>query len=218
MQNIEIQDLLHRFFPSFEKELIAELAAIAGIKSFEEGEVLMRMGQYIKSTVLIVEGEVKVYREGEDGQEFFMYEISAGGACALSIICAARSLKSELKGVVSKPVRAILIPTDKLDSLTQKYRSWYHFVLDTYRKRFEELISVVENIAFRNMDERLEFYLNNLSKKNNSSIIDITHQEIAHDLNSSREVISRLLKKMERMGLIKMERNHIHMLKWDKGD
>lgn len=211
MSKLELETNLTRHFPMFEKALVNEISEIAVLKEFEIGEVIMRTGQFIKSTVLIVDGAVKVYREGEDGEEFFIYEIESGGACALSIICAARSLKSELKGVVSSPVKAILIPTEKLDNLTHNYKSWYHFVLETYRSRFEELISVVENIAFKNMDERLEFYLRNLSEKRNSKILHITHQEIARDLNSSREVISRLLKKMEHLGFIKMERNHIEM-------
>lgn len=213
MSKFELANILNQHFPSFEKALVSEISDIAVLKEFEVGEVIMRTGQFIKSTVLIVEGSVKVYREGDDGEEFFMYEIESGGACALSIICAARSLKSELKGVVATPVKAILIPTEKLDSLTQQYRSWYHFVLETYRARFEELITVVENIAFKNMDERLEFYLLNLAEKRDTSILHITHQEIAHDLNSSREVISRLLKKMEHLGYIRMERNHIQLLR-----
>lgn len=213
MSKFELANILNQHFPSFEKALVSEISDIAVLKEFEVGEVIMRTGQFIKSTVLIVEGSVKVYREGDDGEEFFMYEIESGGACALSIICAARSLKSELKGVVATPVKAILIPTEKLDSLTQQYRSWYHFVLETYRARFEELITVVENIAFKNMDERLEFYLRNLAEKRDTSILHITHQEIAHDLNSSREVISRLLKKMEHLGYIRMERNHIQLVR-----
>jgi CRP/FNR family transcriptional regulator len=100
-----------------------------------------------------------------------------------------------------------------LDELTHKYKTWYQFVLETYRKRFEELIQVVENIAFKNMDERLEFYLQEKSKNYHTKSIEITHQEIAHDLNSSREVISRLLKKMENMGMVKLERSHIQLLK-----
>lgn len=213
MSELEIKDVLKKYYPNFEAGLVDEIASIASIKNLADGDIIMRTGQYIKSTVLVIEGAIKVYREGADGEEYFMYEIETGGACALSIICAARSLTSELKGVVSRPSRVILIPTDKLDELTHKYKTWYQFVLETYRKRFEELIQVVENIAFKNMDERLEFYLQEKSKNYHTKSIEITHQEIAHDLNSSREVISRLLKKMENMGMVKLERSHIQLLK-----
>ena len=105
-----------------------------------------------------------------------------------------------------------MIPVQLMDDTMNKYKTWYQFVIQTYRGRFDELLSVVDNIAFRNMDERLEFYLKRYTEKAGKKTIDISHQQIADDLNSSREVISRLLKKMEQRNLVKLHRNMIELL------
>ena len=109
------------------------------------------------------------------------------------------------------PSKAIMVPIDKMDALMLEHKSWYYFVLETYRSRFEEMLTVVDAIAFKAMDERLEFYLINQARTLETTIIKTTHQEIANDLNTSREVISRLLKKMEQNGMISLHRNQIDM-------
>jgi CRP/FNR family transcriptional regulator, anaerobic regulatory protein len=172
----------------------------------------MRTGQYFKSTMLIVDGLVKLYREGEDGSEFFVYYIEAGNACALSMVCASQQKTSEVMAKAMSDVTAILVPIDRMDSLMTEYKSWYYFVLETYRFRFEELLTVVDAIAFKAQDERLEFYLKNQSKTLKTKELSITHQEIANDISTSREVISRLLKKMEQRGMVELHRNHIQLL------
>jgi len=173
----------------------------------------MRPGQYFKSTMLIVEGGVKLYREDHDGNEFFIYQLGPGNACALSMICATKKEQSQISARAVEPTRAILVPIALMDELMTGYKSWYYFVLETYRSRFEELLLVVDSIAFRSMDERLEFYLKNQQKLLNNDEIAITHQQIATDLNSSREVVSRLLKKMEQRGMLRLGRNTIKIIK-----
>lgn len=207
----EIKDLLHKQFPSFDEALVERLAEIGTIKSFEEGEEMMRTGQYFRSTMLIVDGLVKLYREGENGGEFFVYYIEPGNACALSMVCASQQKTSELMAKAMTASKAIMVPIDKMDNLMLDHKSWYYFVLETYRARFEEMLTVVDAIAFKAMDERLEFYLINQARTLETTIIKTTHQEIANDLNTSREVISRLLKKMEQNGMISLHRNQIDM-------
>ena len=94
-----------------------------------------------------------------------------------------------------------------------KFKSWSHFVIQTYRNRFDEMLTVIDNIAFKNMDERLEFYLKRAKTEAGQTLLNLTHQQIADDLNSSREVISRLLKKMVQLGKIKLNRNSIEVIK-----
>lgn len=195
----------------FEPELIDKLATLGTLKDFEEGEEMMRTGQYFRSTLLIVEGLVKLYREGDDGGEFFVYYIEPGNACALSMVCASQQRTSEVMARAMTPSKAILVPIDEMDQLMLEHRSWYYFVLETYRARFEELLTVIDAIAFKAMDERLEFYLIKQARTLESTVIQTTHQEIANDLNTSREVISRLLKKMEQNGMISLQRNQIDL-------
>jgi len=106
----------------------------------------------------------------------------------------------------------LLVPLNLIDQWMLEYKSWYHFVLSTYRNRFEELLNLIDQVAFRNMDERLDFYLKRHSKINNSNIIALSHQQIAEELNSSREVISRLLKKMEQRHMVILHRNAIELI------
>ena len=199
------------FFPLFDKELANFLAGISEVRTFQEGEIMMKTGQYFKAAMLIVKGKVKLYREGEDGNEFFMYFLETGNACALSMICAARNQASGIMAVAVEETEVIMIPIQYMDQLMTSYKSWYYFVLETYRSRFEELLIVIDNIAFKNMDERLEWYLKQQSAKLGKQL-HLTHQQIANDLNSSREVISRLLKKMEKIQRLHLHRNHIEWI------
>ena len=201
-----------KLFPQFEPELIEIIEKNAVQKTFAAGEVIMRTGQYIKSTALVLEGQIKIYRENQDGGEFLMYYLEPGQACAVSMICALQSETSEITAIAEVDTEVLLIPVQLMDDLMNQYKSWYQFVIQTYRSRFDELITVVDNIAFHNMDERLEFYLKRHVKNSGKKIIETSHQQIADDLNSSREVISRLLKKMEQRQLVKLNRNMIEVL------
>jgi CRP/FNR family transcriptional regulator len=200
-----------KLFPQFEPELIALIEKEAVQRSFNAGDVIMRTGQYIKSTALVLEGQIKIYRENADGGEFLMYYLGPGQACAVSMICAIQSQTSEIMARAEEDTEVLMIPIQLMDDLMNKYKSWYQFVIQTYRSRFEELLMVVDNIAFRNMDERLEFYLKRHAEKTAKKQMEISHQQIADDLNSSREVISRLLKKMEQRNLVKLHRNMIEL-------
>ncbi len=209
--DLAIKELLEQRFPMFEPELVDKLAEIGTLKTFEEGEEMMRTGQYFRSTLLIVDGLVKLYREGEEGGEFFVYYIEPGNACALSMVCASQQKTSEVMARAMRESRAILVPIDKMDALMLEHKSWYYFVLETYRTRFEEILTVIDAIAFKAMDERLEFYLTKQARTLESTILNTTHQQIADDLNTSREVVSRLLKKMEQNGMISLHRNQIDL-------
>jgi len=211
-QHSGVQQLLESHFGQFEPELISKLAEHCVIRDFEADQQLMRPGQYFKSTMLIVEGGVKIYREDQDGNEFFMYQLGAGDACALSMICATRKEQSQISAKAIEPSKALLVPIALMDELMTGYKTWYYFVLETYRSRFEELLEVVDNIAFKSMDERIEFYLRNQRKLSHSDELALTHQQIATDMNSSREVVSRLLKKMEQRGMVRLGRNTITVL------
>jgi CRP/FNR family transcriptional regulator, anaerobic regulatory protein len=203
---------IQEHFPSFSSHLQDAIEEHARIQQFTAGTVIMRSGQYIKNTILITKGKIKVYREDADGGEFFMYYLLPGQACAISLICATRSEKSQITAKVVEDTELVMVPLSLMDKWMMEHRTWYEFVIDTYRNRFEEVLVVIDNIAFRAMDERLEFYLKRQQETCGCTDIPISHQEIATDLNTSREVISRLLKKMEQRGLIALHRSHITFL------
>ncbi|GLU52599.1 Crp/Fnr family transcriptional regulator [Dyadobacter frigoris] len=208
----KISYYLDNVFPDFEPELKQRLTKLCMLREIPAGEIIIRKGQFIKHTLLIGSGRVKLYRQGDDGEEAFIYELEAGSACALSMICNTKQEASEIMAKTVEDTVAIMIPIRLMDELMQQYKTWYYFVIANYRARFEELLSVFDNVVFKGMDERLEFYLKNQFERNKNNILSITHQEIANDLNSSREVISRLLKKMEQEKKIRLLRNSIEWL------
>ncbi|WP_432221206.1 Crp/Fnr family transcriptional regulator [Flavobacterium sp. TMP13] len=207
-----MQNNLPILFPNFSSSLIQEIEKNAVNQEVVSGTTLMRTGEYIKSTVLITKGKIKVYREGEDGGEFLMYYLQPGQACALSMICATKNEKSQIMAKVVEDSELVMVPLKLMDKWMMEHRSWYEFVIETYRNRFEEVLEVVDNIAFRSMDERLEFYLKRHKEACGCKEVNLSHQEIATELNTSREVVSRLLKKMEQRGLVKLNRNQIELL------
>jgi CRP/FNR family transcriptional regulator, anaerobic regulatory protein len=212
-EQLSVSDYLDQHFPQFEPNFKAFLTEHASIMEIPAGDIIMRTGQYIRATFMIVEGRVKLYREGEDGGEFFMYYLEPGNACALSMICATKQETSQIMAKAVEDTRVLTIPIGLMDEMMKQYKTWYYFVLETYRSRYEELLVVIDHIAFKNMDERLQHYLVNQHEKLHTRELKITHQEIATDLHSSREVISRLLKKMEQRKDLILHRNYIEWLR-----
>lgn len=206
---------LRQLFPTLEEPLFEELIKHGSIREVKAGDTLLRVGQTIRSIILILDGLVKLYREDDEGKEFFIYHLDAGQACSLSMICATKHQTSEVLARALTDVKMISIPLEFMDQWMGKYKSWYQFVITSYRTRFEEMLKTVDAIAFSNMDERLEHYI----KKQVARLgynLKMTHQDIATDLNSSREVISRLLKKMEAKGWLIIHRNSIEWIKKDQ--
>ena len=206
-----MKELVKSHFPNFHNQLLDDIEKNATIQSIKAGEVIMRSGQYIRNTVLLVKGKVKIYREDDEGGEFFMYYLQPGQACAISMICATKQETSALMAKVVEDAELIMVPLTSMEKWMSEHRSWYEFVIETYRSRFEEVLTVIDNIAFKAMDERLEFYLKTHSEACKCKDVKLSHQEIASELNTSREVISRLLKKMEQRGLVKLHRSHIEI-------
>ena len=207
---------LGRIFPSFDTELIGKLEEVGEIRHFKAGEMLMRTGQNIRSTVLVLDGLVKIYREDDEGNEFFMYYLQPGQACAISLICASKQERSQVMAKADKDTDVLTVPLSYMDEWMAQYKSWYQFVLETYRSRFEEVLLTIDHIAFRNMDERLVFYLKKHQQTLNTNIITTSFTEIASELNSSREVISRLMKKLAEKGMIKLLKSGVEIVDLNK--
>ena len=205
---------LKKLFPRFSEELLLDIENNAITKHAVAGEILIRSGQYIKSTTLVLSGKIKIYREYEEGREFLMYYLLPGQACAISMTCASKMEASQIMAKVDEDAEVVMIPIQLMTTLMANHKSWYEFVIETYKNRFEEVLEVLDQIAFSNMDERLEFYLKRIYKTTNSRTIHTSHQEIADDLNTSREVISRLLKKMEQKKWLNLNRSYIEIIEF----
>lgn len=196
----------------FEHALIGEIASVAKFVEFQEGDVLIEIGRYIRSMPLIISGAIRVMREDPNAGELFLYYIEKGDTCAVTLACCMGDQKSEIQGVAENEGILVLIPVEKMEEWMGKYKSWRNFVFQSYNNRFNELLTAIDNIAFMNMSERLELYLTEISKVTGSTSINKTHKEIANEMNTSRVVISRLLKAFENNGKIRLNRNNIELL------
>lgn len=196
----------------FEKELIEEIKEVSQIMEFKQDDVLIDFGQYMRGMPLLIEGAIKIMREDFDEGELLLYFLEKGDTCAMTMSCCMGNNKSEIRAIAENDGMVLMIPVQKMEEWLGKYKSWRAFVFNSYNNRFNELLSAIDSIAFKHMDERLEDYLLEKAKVNNTNTITQTHKEIAYELNSSRVVISRLLKAMEKEGKLKLNRNNIEIL------
>lgn len=203
---------IKRCFPDFDTSLYNEIVQHGALREIKEGEIIMRMGQTIRYIILVLEGMVKLYRKDGNGGEFFIYYINAGQACVLTLIAGARRRPSEVLAKAETDVVLLTIPFECMDKWMSHYKSWYQFVIKSYQERFDDLLNIIDAIAFSTIDERLEFYLQRQVDQFGPNL-KLTHQEIANDLHSAREVISRLLKKLVAKHYIILHRSTIEWIK-----
>ena len=192
-------------------KLLDAIEKEAKVMEFEAGQTIIDKGQYIKIVPIIIEGSVKVLRTDEAGHELFLYYIEGGETCAVSLTCCSTSTPSDIKAVAEEKTVILGVPVRKHEEWTNDFRQWKDFVALTYQKRFQELLLTIDAIAFQSMDERLLGYLITKSRQLKSLELAFTHQEIAIELGSSREVISRLLKQLEKKKLVELGRNIIYV-------
>ncbi|MCG2419819.1 Crp/Fnr family transcriptional regulator [Aequorivita sp. F47161] len=205
-------DLKENFTHVFEDALIQEINEVGTLKEVKEGEKLIEIGEYVRSMPLLVSGAIKILREDDNGDELLLYFLERGDTCAMTLTCCLGQKKSEIRAIAELDTTLIMIPIQKMEEWTGKYKSWRNFVFQSYHERLTELLATIDSIAFLNMDERLVKYLQNKQKVTNDSVINSTHQEIAYELNTSRVVVSRLLKKLESLGKIELYRNSIKII------
>lgn len=197
----------------FEDALINEISEVGTIKDIKEGEKMMDIGDYVKAMPLLISGAIKILREDNDGDELLLYYLEKGETCSMTIACCLGQQKSEIRAIAETDAKLIMIPVNKMEEWTKKYSSWRNFVFESYHNRMNELLNALDIIVFYQMDERIVQYLKEKSRVNESDIIRNTHQEIAYDLHTSRVVVSRLLKKLEKLGKIELYRNYLKIVK-----
>lgn len=207
-----INDLRTNFSHLFEDSLIEEINKVGSLRHVSEGEKLIEIGDYMRSMPLLVSGAIKILREDGEGDELLLYFLEAGDTCAMTLTCCLGQKKSEIRAIAELDTTLIMIPVQKMEEWMGKFRSWRNFVLSSYHTRLMEMLDTIDSIAFLNMDERLVKYLRDKQKIGGEPIINSTHQEIAYELHTSRVVVSRLLKKLETMGKIELNRNSIRII------
>lgn len=195
-----------------EDGLVDEIAQVGRLMSIRADQPLISPGMRATAMPLVVSGTLRIMREDADGNEIFLYYLEGGDACAMSISCCLGNQMSQFKAVAETDTVLWMVPMDMVDEWMGKYRSFRKFVIDSYQERFDELMQTVDSIAFMNMDERLMKYLLDKKQSSGSYVIHKTHEQIAQELNTSRVVISRLLKKLEREEKVELFRNRVEIL------
>ncbi len=196
----------------FEDALLAEIEASGSHKNIPQGQTIMDIGETITHMPLLLDGAIKVLREDDDGDELLIYFLEKGDTCAMTFSCGMGKNKSEIRAVAESDTELLMVPAENMEIWMAKYPSWQKFIMDSYHTRMMELLETVDALAFLRLDERLLKHLQDKAKVTHDDSIHTTHQEIAYDLHTSRVVISRLLKKLEKEGKIEMHRNHIKVL------
>ena len=193
----------------FEKELIDEIIETGIYRTVTSGDVLVDIGDTMTHIPLILNGVIKIIREDKNGDELVLYFLEKGDTCAISFINCINRSKSMFRGVAEKDTESIFIPVNRVDEWLKKYESWRHFIIDSYHVRLIEMVESIDSLAFMKLDDRMYKYLLDKVKIMKDNTLIITHQEIADDINTSRVVVSRLLKNLETEGKIKIRRNRI---------
>ena len=197
----------------FEKKLLDEIENKGVPISVKAGVTIMDVGQTVRTMPIILSGSIRVSRTEEDGREILLYYVNPNESCAMTFTCCMQQQASEIKAVAEEDVEMLAIPVGIMDEWMAKYPGWKSFVMRTVQNRFHELLKTIDQIAFQKLDERLVNYLKEKAKTTGSTLINISHEQIAKELASSREVISRLLKKLETDKKLLLYRNQIKLLK-----
>ena len=206
------KDILRKALPNLtDPKLLDRLLEKGQFSTFEPGKTLMEPGQFVKAVPLVLDGSIKIMRVDEDGKELFLYYLETGETCALSLTCCSAARPSEIKAIVEEKASMLFIPIQVHEQLVDEFKQWKDFVSTTYQHRFQEMLTVLDAVAFKRMDERLMNYIVTKMKQLKSNELHTTHQEIANELGTAREVISRLLKQLEKKKWIELGRNVIYI-------
>jgi len=209
---IVIENVKKEFDLLFEPGLVKELLEVGHLKKIKAGQVMLELGQRVSSMPIVISGTVRIFRDDDEGNELFLYYLNKNDVCAMSLTCCIKNRPSEVRAIVETDSDIWMVPLPMMEEWITKYASWRAYVFDSYNHRFEELLESINSIAFMKMDQRLLKYLLDKQQNSGSFIINETHQEIAKALNTSRVVVSRLLKQLEREEKIELHRNRIEIL------
>ncbi len=212
-QQTKLLSEIRQYFPLLDNNGLAQdIADKASLLQVPNGNVLLDAGDTIRLIPLVVKGSIKVVRVDDAGHEILLYYVHPGESCAITLAACMKQRKSNIKAVAQPSLELIGLPSDMAYMLGRKHPAWIDFVLETYALRFDELLEMVDEIGFASLDQRLAKYLQEKSELLGTLVPHISHQEIADDLGTARAVISRLLKQMERKGMVKLSRGRIKIL------
>jgi len=193
-------------------EMISKILEMSIAKTFEEGDVILQENAHIRSIPIVTSGSIRVMRSEGDEKEILLYYIKAGESCIMSFLGGLHNDTSKVKAIAEETTEILFVPVNKVKELIREFPEWLDYIFRLYHQRFEELLEVVNAVAFKKMDERLLLFLEKKAEVTQSKLLSITHEQLATELGTARVVVSRLLKQMETEGLVKLGRNKISLM------
>ncbi|QKJ32185.1 Crp/Fnr family transcriptional regulator [Mucilaginibacter mali] len=191
--------------------LKAELLQHGKTLSLNKGDVVVRDGQYVKFLPIVLSGAIRVYQQKED-REISLYHVKAEETCTMSLAAAYFNNKSTSHGVATEPTEVLVFPADLVMQWQLKYPAWNTYMMHMFRKRYDDLINAFEDIVFEHIDTRVLEYLKKKSREAGSPSVNLSHQELASELGTTRVVISRILKDYEKQNMVRLYRGRIDIL------
>lgn len=193
-------------------EVKQKLSSYGIVKKFEEGSIILNENAYIRAIPIVLKGCIGVMRTDDEGREILLYYINAGESCIMSFLGGLHNDTSKVKAIAEEETEILFVPIDKVNLLIKENPEWLDYIFRLYHKRFEELLEVVNDVAFKKMDERLLNFIKKRCELGKTTTLHITHEHLANELGTARVVVSRLLKQMEDKGLLKLGRNKISLM------
>ena len=193
-------------------ELAETLAREGRILNYKAGDYVMEPGQPMKYVPIVLEGSLRVARKDDaEDRELYLYTLEPGSACS-NTFGSLYGQSPSLEVLAEDDSTVLCVPIRVVQELLHTNQEWMNFVLRSYQKRFDEALNALDDVAFRQLDERLVHFLVEKARRNDQNEVHMSHFEIAQALNSSREVVSRLLKRLESEGRVRLGRNRIEIL------
>ena len=193
-------------------EMIEKISHLGIVKTFKKNEAVLNERAYIHALPIVIKGSIKVMQSDDDYREMLLYYIHPGETCIMSFLGGIHQETSKVKAIAEEESQVLMIPIEKMDKLIHEFPEWIGYIFRIYHKRFEELLKVVNEVSFKKMDERVLHFLKKKSEVSGSPALILTHEELANELGTARVVVSRLLKQMEKEGLIELGRNKITLM------
>jgi len=191
-------------------ELRNQIQLNGQIRGFPRDSMIMHPGDAIEFMPIVLSGAMRVMIQNAEGHERYLYHIHPGESCAMSLTCCQSMRRSEIHAVTEEATEILFIPIEFVEKWSS-FQQWKKYLSDTQSQRFSELLETIELLAFSKLDEQIWSYLMHRVQAHGSKTLKITHQEIALEINTPREVVTRLLHQLRQQGKVEIKRGELHI-------
>lgn len=205
------KSIISALLPHLSDDLIAEIVSVAILKEIPSGSMILRAGQYVKVIPIVTKGLIKVFSRQED-KDLLLYYIQPNESCIMSFSASLKNEPSRVYAIAEEDTSAILLPVEKIDQWIRQFPDFNSIYFQLYNLRYSELLETINQLLFNKMDQRLYDYLKKKHQLTGKNPLKMSHRQIANDMGTAREVISRVMKRLEGEGKVKQHTSSIEIL------